>query len=142
MTQPKCIFFRDFGSPQEKPRQALQTSALQPWRQRAALGGTRLSEERYFLESPSVTSRLIRGCSSLCRISQHLLTSSPERRAACRPVLRPPLPQHFSSLFSLSGCCVDFGGIIKHWEFCTGVATGDSDTVTPARKRRKMDLSK
>ena len=116
---PTCIFFCDLGSPpQERPRQALPTSALRPWRQRAACRRQHLSAERYFLESPSMTSsRLIRGCSSPCRISQHLLTSSPERNRAPSPLRAspsstlPPLAATalFPSLFLLSWGWVDFG---------------------------------
>lgn len=114
---PACIFFHDLGSPpQERARQALPTSALRPWRRRAACRRQHLSAERYFLESPGMTSsHLIRGCSSLCRISQHLLTSSPERsrarsplRASPSPPSRPSLLQHF---FLPSFAVLGLGGL-------------------------------
>ena len=33
-------------------------------------------------------------------------------------------------------------GIMKDWDYSTGVATGDSDIMTPARKRRKVHFNK
>lgn len=114
MIHPKRILFHDLGAALRGLGRPLQTSALQPWRQRAAIWRLQFSEERHFLVSPSVTSNLIRGRASFCRISQHLITSSPseERVLSCVLDLPPTLlPSAAAALFPSYSCCLAAGGL-------------------------------
>lgn len=127
MIHPTGIIFSDLGAALRGLSKPLQTSALQPWRQRAALGRQAVIWRKVFLDSPSVTSHLIKVCSCLCRISQHLLTSSPGEKsssAACQRFLPAPALAT-TALFPLFLCCFSAGwtweGALKGWDYSAGV---------------------